>query len=275
MIDDLPNNKWWVSDIFQGRDRCWVLSDSSQNSRIASEQVSIILLARWIILRAFIDVAKEHYGGITDEVKYDWLLFQILPTIRISDVDPFLALIDTCLVDPPLEVLHSLYTMRPKEILGSDFDPSTDRFYYVLDAAQFAAEGLVGSFSDWSAVTKLPILQPIVQKLIEYDRWHHIVVSGTGWSEDHFQCAIFNKPCTISEMSFWHMEYSMGDFGHKRTQRSYMARYLPLQFLNSRSGEELQTRMYEWLRGRYVLHDLSGTNSPIISLQVQVYYTFA
>lgn len=256
MIRSLPYTDGWIQNIFQDSDPVKVLKGSQANEANAIMRVSRILLSRWAIFRAFIGVAKEHYGGIPETVKYDWLLFQILPSISIRNADPFTALINTCLVGVNQEVLDSFNTINAEVVLGPTFNDSIHRFYYVLDEVQVAAQSLRGCFSDAKGLIKRPVLRPILQRLSQ-DSKNNIVVSGTGFHVDDFRTVVSSGVVKGSEP--WHVEYSTGDFSDQETQRSYTARYLPMQFLNSHSGEILQNRMHEWLRGRFVVHNILRT----------------
>jgi hypothetical protein len=73
------------------------------------------LLARWSIFHEFIKVAKKYYGpdlfSNDSDIKYQWLLFQVFPLVRVYGSDPFEALSIECFVGVELEVLESLNTI--------------------------------------------------------------------------------------------------------------------------------------------------------------------
>jgi hypothetical protein len=69
-------------------------------------------------------------------MKLDWLLFQILPPLDARRMDPFLALIDTCLMDADIDKLLTLSVSKWEEAMGT----SLDKFFYVLDEAQVAGK---------------------------------------------------------------------------------------------------------------------------------------
>jgi hypothetical protein len=272
MVRGLPYTDGWIPNIFQDSDPERVLDGSQVNAANAIMRVSRILLSRWVIFRTFIDVAKEHYGGIPETVKYDWLLFQILPSIRIRNADPFIALINTCLVGVKQEVLDSFNTFDAEDVLGPTFKYSKHKFYYVLDEVQVVAQSLKGCFSDAKGLIKRPVLRPIIQRLAE-DSMNDIVVSGTGFHLEDFRTVVLSG--IVKDGAPWHVEYSTGDFSDQETQKSYTARYLPMQFLNSHSGKMLQNRLYEWLRGRYVVYKIFRTNLLSKVLQAQIHCTLS
>jgi len=90
MIARMASSPDWIDNIFTDPNPEQVLLANAHNERIASNRISKVLLARWTVFRLFIEVAKEINGGVLhDNIRRDWLLFQILPRAHVDDVDPF------------------------------------------------------------------------------------------------------------------------------------------------------------------------------------------
>jgi hypothetical protein len=131
MIKRMGHSPGWVDDIFTDPAPEKVSIANRQNNSIASDRISKVLFARWMVFQLFIEVAKEIYGeDLNDDIKKRWLLFQILPLVRVGEKDPFLAFINICLVGVTVDVLDSLNTqLTPKDILGNAFDPPHNYFF--------------------------------------------------------------------------------------------------------------------------------------------------
>ena len=264
MINRMASSPGWVNNIFTDPRPEKVLFTNGNNERIASNRISKVLLARWTVFQLFIDVAKELNGGVLyDDIRTRWLLFQILPNVRIDDKDPFLALIHTCLLGVTSEVLDTLRSpLTPQKILGPAFDPPLNYFFYVLDEAQVAGKQYMGAFSDADGKLPRPVLRPLVQNLASWDQYAVIrtIVSGTGFSFELFKQVVTSG--VGKGNTAWDSVHSTGEFSDQDAQLAYISRYVPPPFLTSMSGEILKTRMYEWLRGRYVVAIISGCTLP-------------
>lgn len=69
--------------------------------------------------------------------------------MRVYIIDPFLALIDACLVGVSPESLFSLLApLAPEKVLGSAFNPTVNSIFYALDEAQVAGKQYMGTFAD-------------------------------------------------------------------------------------------------------------------------------
>jgi hypothetical protein len=253
MIGRMSTSRGWVDDIFDDHTPKSIKKANDNNEKIAFNRLSKVLLARWIVFRAFLAVAMEqNAGNLPDDVKRDWLLFQILPLVLIDDEHPFLALMNACLVGVSTEVLEDLLDeFRPTTVLGSAFDPDRDTFFYVLDEAQVAGDLYKGAFADGHATIPRPVLRPIICAWTSSTSPAiKVIVSGTGFSLDLFRTVLTSGTGKDTDSSAWEVVHETGDFINRDTQVSYISLYLPPTFLSSSSGAGLTTRMYEWLRGR-------------------------
>jgi len=211
------------------------------------------------VFKTFIQVAKELAGGVLqDNIQRDWLLFQILPFVRINDRDPFSALISLALSGMQFDVLQRLRSqlgpeavLAPVAVLGSSFNFTTDSFFYVIDEAQVAGERYMGAFRDPVGNEKWPVLHPIIRHMMRDNFNIKVIISGTRFSLELLRTLV--KPSGVAKPSLmFDIIHTTGDFSEPDTQSLYISRYLPPSFLASDSGTRLKTRIYDWLRGRYV-----------------------
>jgi len=263
----MSRSRNWTPSIFQ--DSSTTPTALQRNECIAENRISKALLARWVIFNTFIQEARSiKEGGVLDnDVRRDWLLFQALPIVHYKGMDLFSALILTCLSCVSDNVLQSLQLKySPWDVLGSAFDSTVSPFVYVLDEAQVAGEQYMGAFADTDGSIERPVLRPIVKCLSE--NFAKVIVSGTGFSLALFR-TVLGSGVGKSPRPAWDVTHATGDFSNQGTQLDYISLYLPPSFLITPSGAHLKTRMYGWLRGRYVLNKIraiahefcSGTGS--------------
>ena len=124
----MKDTSGWTDDIFTNLDSKGVLSAhpklQARNAAIATNGVSKAILARWVVFRAFIEIASElvREGKFEGKIQRDWLLFQILPLVLIDGEDPFTAFRKNTLDSVVTGVLHDLLgRFSPNGVLG----PST------------------------------------------------------------------------------------------------------------------------------------------------------
>lgn len=254
MINFMSSSPSWVNDIFldaSGNPQ----TVKNDNIRIASTRIMKVVLARWVVFRTFIEVAKELKGALYSDLRREWLFLQVLPLVHFNGDDPFIELIDSCLRGvqaEELELLHKRLQLAPEKILGPDVDRANG-FFYVLDEAQVAGEQYMGAFSDDTGKWKRPVLRPIIQYMAPpSDSLVKIIVSGTGFSLQYFN-EVLTSAVAKEGNPEWEVVRETGDFMDKDSQMAYFSRYFPPSFLASHSCNILKSRMYEWLRGRYVV----------------------
>ena len=138
-------------------------------------------------------------------------------------------------------------------VLGPDFDKA-DSFFHVIDEAQVAGKTYENAFADETGENKRPLLRPLIQKMLEEQSTHsniEVIISVRSFSPELFKP---NMPSDVGKDPFkWNIVHTTGDFSDQQIQLSYISRYLPPSVLSSESGIHLATRMYDWLRGRYVV----------------------
>lgn len=255
MIAAMPESTGWVQQIFTGPLGKRTL-ERNENERIATKRVYKVLVARWIVFRTFIEVARaENSGNLPESAMYDWLLLQALPLVKMDGDDPFMAAMNGCLLGTSLEVLRDIMSafFTPAKVLGSEFNVDQELFFYVLDEAQVAGELHMGAFCDKDSIHPRPVLRPIIRAWAGAAHASvRFIVSGTGFSHRLFESVLISGVGKSSPVQ-WKTIRSTGDFINREAQESYISHYLPPMFLSSPSGRDLVSRMYEWLRGRYVI----------------------
>jgi hypothetical protein len=252
-IRHMSMSSGWIYDTFEDRDPRKVSRSRSNNERIAITKIAKVVLARWIVFDVFIKVAKDLNGGVLpDNIRHHWLLFQVLPDLD-RNPDLFMGLINLCLYEMTMDEFHSLKSeLTLTDILGPAFNHGVDSFFYVLDEAQVAGREQMGSFSDADGRDPQPVLHPILRHLTSASYpGIKTIVSGTGFSLGLFRTILMTS--SVGKNSLWSVVHTTGDFANRDTQFAYISRYLPPSFLLSQSGDILKTRMYELLRGRYVV----------------------
>src|SRR6267154_3453799 len=90
----------WVNNIFEIKGAAKFKSARAHNEMIATRALSKVFLARWLVLKIFIDVVTEdNQGTLPSSILHDWLLFQLHPAdipstkVRHTLFDPFTRII--------------------------------------------------------------------------------------------------------------------------------------------------------------------------------------
>ncbi|KAH9038699.1 hypothetical protein EDB85DRAFT_1860381, partial [Lactarius pseudohatsudake] len=232
-IKVISESSGWTWDAFENHTQKDIKIVSVVNEAIAFKWICKVLLTQWTISHAFVEVAKKlNVGKLPQNIKYDWLIFQMLPVVLIEDQHPFAAFMNSCLIGIG--------------VLGSAFN-SSDNFFYVFDEAQVAGETYMGAFADKHGQIPWPVLCPIigVSTLSESIQF---IVWGTGFSLSLFQTVLSSGVGKAHPP--WTVVHKMGEFRSQDLQGLYMSKYLPPTFLSSPSGTSLVRRMFEWLGGR-------------------------
>ncbi|CAG7849790.1 SubName: Full=Uncharacterized protein {ECO:0000313/EMBL:CCA72955.1} [Serendipita indica DSM 11827] len=243
-MEHVAGKPGWRGNVFDGVLRPSVrISRSQANERIVQLGLSRILLARWSILKIFIEVAKDHFGSLPPDIQRSWLLFQILSPTR----DIFPKFIEECLRGVDTLEENSLW---PVDVLDDRKTP----FYYVLDEVQIAGAALLGSFSNSTGLKERTLLRPLIQQLTAtqprraIDNAPHVIISGTGFSLHDIETTVRSAVAVPSE---WHIHHLMEDLSDQKDQEAYIRQYLPESFLTSSVGRELMKLMWESCRGRH------------------------
>ncbi|PVF92686.1 hypothetical protein CPB86DRAFT_165254 [Serendipita vermifera] len=164
--------------------RSEISNESRRNESIVDGGLAKLFFARTVVFRTFIEVFKEMNGNsLYGRAKFEWLLFQILPTVRINRMDPFTALVDFCLEEVNYELLASLQSefsiYEPLRDSGHDIES----FLCVLDEAQDADTRYMGAFSDPGGFFRSPVLLPIA-RFMTNSNFLRVIVAGSEISPD-------------------------------------------------------------------------------------------
>ena len=249
----------WVDNILKMEDPA---KASVDNETIATRTLSKVFLARWLVLKTFIDVVRDdNQGELPSSIRYDWLLFQLHPgNIKGPTMvqDPFTHIFWQLsgASQETLDTLIGNYSSQVLQIITSE------AFFYVIDEAQVAGEKYMGAFSSSDGKTQRPVLRPLV-KFLKMHESIRVIVSGTGFSLSLFKEVMSSTVSKGTTPPF--VDHFTGNFFEEEAQLSYVARYLPHTYLDSESGKHLKTRIRRWLRGRCVATKVleSQLNRPL------------
>jgi hypothetical protein len=249
MIQKMGSDPNWIPNVLKSDDPQVALEGNESNEKIAFNLLYRVLVARWLVLQTFIEVAKEQYNGdVPDDLKYAWLLFQILQFPHINGIHVLEAFTSQALKGASTWLLTDLLVeLGPSNVLGSAFDNNLHQFYYVLDEAQAAGKQYMGGFTDMHGKTARPVLCPIIRTWGRHRGPIRFIVSSTGFSLELFTTVLGSG--VVKEKPWQSPVHEVGDFIDQATQEHYISRYLPTAFLNSPSGALLRNRMHDWLRG--------------------------
>jgi hypothetical protein len=126
------------------------------------------------------------------------------------------------------------------------------RFILALDEAQVAARSYPLAFMSSKKPKKSPA---ILRKIVSV--WANLhfptvkfIISGTGLSlasVNEVLASGVGKPAAEGFLVY----HDVGTFNSEKSQRAYLAQYVPQALLISPSGIALCKRMHNWLLGRY------------------------
>lgn len=243
IITGMPNKLEWVNDVFNGAsDPKDIQARSRTNERLAMLEISRLLVARWSIFKAFLEVAEQDDGSLPPDIKKSWLLFQITPSTQ----NVFRDFIQKCLAGVDTLDQASAFPPTIWPLLG--YEPDAP-FYYVLDEVQIVEKAHMGCFSDSKGREPRPFLRPLIQQLTKGND-HNVIVSGTGFRLEHIQTVLTSS---VAKDPTWPAHYWIDDFSNPERQKAYIRRYLPEKILSSNAGRELLQRVWESCRGRSVV----------------------
>jgi hypothetical protein len=72
MIERTSTTQGWVDNVFKDRSPEDIADADVENEKIAFSRIYKVLLAQWMVFRAFIEVVKKISGGfVPDNIKHD------------------------------------------------------------------------------------------------------------------------------------------------------------------------------------------------------------
>ncbi|KAK7044928.1 hypothetical protein R3P38DRAFT_2609283, partial [Favolaschia claudopus] len=208
-----------------------------ENHNLAERLISRALLARLLVFRLFLKIAKDR-GGITDEHKRRWLLLQLSPSLgSVPDIFHTLAaFLDD--FNPGRKIAEMLVDIQELLELGGDF-----HLFLVLDEGQVTARKFGGAFDPE------PGKHPLLLKVVE--SWEkHFSVGLMSWivAGTDVPNRIFEAPKYL-DLVRWTSD--TGSFDDKAVHEQYLRRFLPPAYLDTASGKAFLHRAWTWTRGRH------------------------
>ena len=219
----------------------------TSNHNIASRRFLLLLFARYLCFRVFLQCTARMHGRITDDHKLRWLLIQVAPVTLLAESDMFLELTEVAgrASDEYLQNAIGFEKSTIKDLL-----PQRSTLFCVLDEAQVLTKDSDYFRSDEEPNESRPILCPIVLNWRKY--CPNLIISGTGISmqkvETVFGFAVAKEglhPVTVTEV---------GGFDDEDGRRAYLEQYFPPGLLDTSEGKEVASRVGYWLRGRFVFN---------------------
>ncbi|KAJ8095815.1 hypothetical protein PM082_022922 [Marasmius tenuissimus] len=225
--------------IFPDDDSAEVGVAHSRNSLIARRTFSIILLARVLIFRRFLQISGELGDHNEADLKRTWLIYQLF--YPIHSFDPFLQLFSViwrCDVEEPAigdaisTALAEIYRLH-----------GVSEIYLALDEANYATRSLSHVFRSEDG-TYYPLLKELlVAWTLQVKKFAFtFVVAGT---------EIPTLPFTEDIWKKWKWSSDTGAFNERASQTNWVLEYFPPQMRENPSIHELSHRIWRWLRGRH------------------------
>jgi hypothetical protein len=235
--------KWRLKRITDGN------RDTLKNNHEVARRRSLLLLyARSVCFRVFLECAAAMTGGITENHKVRWLLIQVAPATLLKQPDIFLACTRSA-GSPSTGYLEG--ALADELSLIKKYLPQSSTLFCVLDEAQVLTKNSDYFRSETSPQQDRPILREILRSWRE--KLPDLIVSGTGISMREVETAMGavvakeggGGPPTVTEI---------GGFDDEDGRRAYLEQYFPPGFLDTPEGKEVVSRVGYWLRGRFVFH---------------------
>ncbi|KAF8169869.1 hypothetical protein K438DRAFT_1730060 [Mycena galopus ATCC 62051] len=235
VVENLTRDRHFSKDLS-------TLADASPkleyNHSIAERRLSEALLARLLIFRMFLDIAKE--GGLTEDHKKKWLILQLLPSLG-DDWDIFEALMRRIRDhDTQHDIAAAFDDIR--EMLGSD-----SHLFLALDEGQAASSPRAANTSFPCAFDTAPGKHPLLLKIL--DTW-----------DRHFPAESISTVIAGTEIPRYIFEGTThavrwtsdtGSFDNPLLHERYLRRFLPPSLLATQLGKEFIQRAWAWTRGRH------------------------
>ena len=220
----------------------------------AHHRLRQLLLARFILLKMFVDAAQKVTGGLNKNHQRAWVILQILP-VETFGVDIFEELTKTLQYedfDDLKEDIKNHYT-ELNHILGSAIDPAIGKkkktpFYCVLDECQLLASERMGEFVSDDGVSERPLMREVylVWARILPPQHMLLICSGTGINYQSFYMSLSSGTLLIPYL----LQNYIGAFENRDAQTKYIQYYLGDR--NEPSWRAFLKRAWGWCRGRYL-----------------------
>ena len=214
-----------------------------KNQEAARHRSLLLLYARYVCFRVFLNRAAAMRGGITANHKLSWLLIQVAPGTLLKRSDIFLEC--TVLAGGASDNYLEDAILREK-LWIKEYLPQLPTLFCVLDEAQILSNDSTYFRSDEKQQPR-----PILREILRSWSWKlpDMIVSGTRIPMQGIEEAIGS---VVAKEDDREMVTDLGGFDDEGDQLAYLQRYFPPGFLDSSLGEGLTSRAGYWLRGRFV-----------------------
>ncbi len=198
-----------------------------------SRRFLLLLYARYVCFRVFLQCAAQMDGGITKNHKGRWLLIQLAPATLLAQSDIFVTFTRMAETASGEYLNQAIYK---ESATVQDLLPPCTGLFCVLDEAQ--------------ALTKNLDCLPIILKW----RWKslNLIISGTGIPMREVETD--TRSMVAKEGGGPIMVTEISGFDDEDGRRAYLKQYFPPGFLDTSEGEEIASRVGYWLRGRFVFN---------------------
>jgi hypothetical protein len=217
-----------------------------QNLAVAERRFLLLLYARHVCFRVFLQCAKATEGGITDDHKVRWLLIQVAPK-TLLEFDIFLECTRSA-GKASIDYLEGAIQRESNCI--KRLIPQQPALFCVLDEAQVLIENEDYFQSDKHPLQGRTVLRPILTS------WRSIlpnlIVSGTGLSMQEVESVVGSVVAKAGDSV--KAETDVGGFDDEVSQRTYLKEYFPEGDLDKPEGKAIASRVGYWLRGRFVFN---------------------
>ena len=221
-----------------------------QNQQVARRHSLLLLYARYVCFRVFLECAAAMTGGITENHKLRWLLIQVAPKTLLDAPDIF----SRCTRVAKTASRDSLELLIQRESYEiNKYLPRESTLFCVLDEAQTLTKDK--RFFRWDPIRgKSSEPRPILREILSsWSLQLPLIVSGTGISMTAVQ--EFTGSMVAKEGSGSPKPVTeVGGFDDEAGRRTYLEKYFPPGTLDTPEGEEIVSRVGYWLRGRFVFN---------------------
>ncbi|KAL0057442.1 hypothetical protein AAF712_015917 [Marasmius tenuissimus] len=212
-----------------------------RNLQLAHQHLSIALLSRLVVFKTFLETAAIQ--GNPPESRQLWLRWQLgilskVPKVAQDLRKSFAESAGNTVDDALVDVLDGIRSLSPS---------NGDKFFVVLDEANYASQCLDFSFCDetGSESSYYPALKVILRTWIKHLAHHPFtfVVAGTEIPRRYFTEA--------DEWGDWVWSSNTGGFDERDTLQAYASSLLPPQYISTSGGKQFLQRLWLWTRGRH------------------------
>jgi hypothetical protein len=190
---------------------------------VARRRFLLLLYARLVCFRVFLQCAKATEGGITEDHKVRWLLIQVAPETLLRKTDIFLAC--TRLAGMASTDYFGCAIQKESNLI-EQLIPQQPTLFCVLDKAQALIEDKGYFQYDTRSEEGGPVLRPILRS------WGSIlpnlIVSGTRLPMQEVDSVVGSMVAKEGDSGRVKAETDVGGFDNEVSQRAYLDQYFPV-----------------------------------------------